>query len=113
MFGDNLPAYGFYLRHVKNISLQQIQFNISGEEHRPALHIEDAENISINTCKIKIPANNQPVVRIIDTKGLLLSNLYDTQSPIPLLLETDGKNTGKIRIMNQEGGKGDNLVKSK
>ena len=113
MFGDNLPAYGFYLRHVKNISLQQIQFNISGEEHRPALHIEDAENISVNHCKIKIPANNQPVVRIIDTKGLLLSNLYDTQNPIPFLLETNGININKIRIVNQEGEKGDNLVKNK
>jgi Glycosyl hydrolases family 28 len=109
MFGDNLPAYGFYLRHVKNISLQQIQFNISGEEHRPALHIEDAENISIMNCKIKTPSNNQPVLKLIDVNGLLVSNIYDIL-PIPLLFSASGKNTARIRIINQDGEKNKYLL---
>jgi polygalacturonase len=109
MFGDNLPAYGFYLRHVKNISLQQIQLNVTGEEHRPAFHVEDAENISITNCKIKTPSNNQPAIKLIDVNGLLVSNMYDIL-PIPLLFSASGRSTDKIRIINQDGGKNNYLL---
>jgi polygalacturonase len=113
MFGDNLPAYGFYLRHVKNIAIQNTQFNCVGDEHRPAFHIEDAENISIGNCKVKIPANKQAVVKIIDTRGLLLSNVYEGQTAIPFLLEAQGATTKNVRISNQFGKKSQNLIDKK
>jgi hypothetical protein len=99
MFGDNLPAYGFYLRHVKNISLQQIQFHITGEEHRPAFHIEDAANIQIRDCKIVTPKNKQAIINALDVNGLYVSNIFDTQ-PIPLLFRVSGAKSGNIKVAN-------------
>jgi hypothetical protein len=100
MFGDNLPAYGFYLRHVNNISFQQIQFHISGKEDRPAFHLEDASNISIVNAKVAVPANNQPIINAIDTNGLYVSNVFDTK-PIPLLLQVSGSKSGNFKVADQ------------
>jgi len=111
MFGPVLPASGFYLRHVKNITLQNIQFNSSGKDNRPVFHIEDAENTNLLNCKINIPIKNQPVVNAINANGLTISNLYDT-APIPLLLLVSGKNSNGIRITNQEGKKNNYLLGS-
>jgi polygalacturonase len=100
MFGDNLPAYGFYLRHVKNISFNQIQFHISGKEDRPAFHIEDASNISIINAKVETPANNQPIINAIDVNGLYVSNVFDTK-PIPLLFQVSGSKSANIKAEGQ------------
>jgi hypothetical protein len=99
MFGDNLPAYGFYLRHVKNIYFNNIQFTLQGKDNRPAFHIEDAANVQIRDCKIEIPNNKQPVLNVVDVNGLYVSNVFDTQ-PIPLFFHVSGTKSGRIKVAN-------------
>ncbi len=99
MFGDVLPAYGFYLRHVQNIYFNNIHFTLQGKDNRPAFHIEDAANISIRDCKVEIPENNQPVINALDVNGLYVSNVFDTQ-PIPLLLRVSGAKSSHIKMAN-------------
>jgi Glycosyl hydrolases family 28 len=100
MFGDNLPAYGFYLRHVQNIYFNNIQFALQGKDHRPAFHIEDAANIQIRDCKVVIPENKQPVLNIIDVNSLYVFNVFDTK-PIPLLFHVSGTKSGRIKVANE------------
>lgn len=100
MFGDNLPAYGFYLRHVQNIYFNNIQFTLQGKDNRPAFHIEDAANIQIRDCKVAIPENKQPVLNVIDVNGLYVSNIFDTK-PIPLLFHVSGTKSGRIKVANE------------
>jgi polygalacturonase len=104
MFGDNLPAYGFYLRHVKNIAMHQVQFHINGEEHRPAFHIEDAENIAISDCKIKVPSKKLAAIKLVDVNGMTISNMFDPAMDIPLLIDATGNKTNRIRLINQLSG---------
>ncbi len=40
MFGT-LPAYGFYVRHVRGLKMAAIQVSFAGDEARPALVLED------------------------------------------------------------------------
>lgn len=47
MFGNSLPAYGLYVRHARNICLDNVQFNLSNPDYRPALLFEDAQKITI------------------------------------------------------------------
>lgn len=44
MFGE-LPAWGFYLRHVRNITLKNVQLSLAEEDFRPAIVEEDVENM--------------------------------------------------------------------
>lgn len=52
-FGPSLPAYGFFIRHVKNISLSDIQFNRLGSDLRYPMVIEDTHYCTINDLSIK------------------------------------------------------------
>jgi hypothetical protein len=40
-FGPALPAYGFYIRHVKNITLSGIQLNMLGQDKRRPVVMDD------------------------------------------------------------------------
>jgi polygalacturonase len=44
MFGNRLPAYGLYLRHVRNIDLQHVKFYLLSADERPAVYQSDVEN---------------------------------------------------------------------
>ncbi|MBE6269819.1 MAG: glycoside hydrolase family 28 protein [Prevotella ruminicola] len=44
MFGE-LPAWGFYLRHIRNITLKNVQLSLAEEDFRPAIVEEDVENM--------------------------------------------------------------------
>ena len=42
MFGE-LPAWGFYLRHVRDITFKNVQLSVADDEFRPAIVEEDVE----------------------------------------------------------------------
>jgi hypothetical protein len=42
MFGV-LPAYGFYIRHAKNVELNNIEVSYLKEDQRPAFVLEDVK----------------------------------------------------------------------
>jgi hypothetical protein len=44
MFGE-LPAWGFYLRHVRNITLKNVQLSLADDDFRPAIVEDDVENM--------------------------------------------------------------------
>ena len=43
MFGE-LPAYGFYLRHVDNITFKNVRMKLKEADYRPAIVMDDVEN---------------------------------------------------------------------
>ena len=47
MFGLKLPAYGFYIRHAKNITFDNVDFQLHTSDVRPAYVLEDVRTISI------------------------------------------------------------------
>ncbi|MCG6186033.1 glycoside hydrolase family 28 protein [Maribellus maritimus] len=47
MFGDILPASGFFVRHVKNITFNNVQLFIKGDNVRPAFILNDVKDAQI------------------------------------------------------------------
>ncbi|MBD2754366.1 glycoside hydrolase family 28 protein [Spirosoma validum] len=60
MFG-RLPAYGFYIRHGKNIVLDNLSLDYADEENRPAIVADDVDALEINQLKAK-PSPNVPAL---------------------------------------------------
>ena len=58
MFGLTLPAYGFYVRHAKNIFLDNIQFQLKAPDARPALWFDDAQEVTVNYLRATPPTGN-------------------------------------------------------
>ena len=46
MFGE-LPAWGFYLRHVRSILLKNVQLSLMDEDYRPSIVDVDVEGLVI------------------------------------------------------------------
>jgi hypothetical protein len=66
MFGD-MPSQGFYLRHVKNVYLRDIEVASLSEDARPAIIMQNVEGADL--FHIKTPAN-APVLQLHDSKDV-------------------------------------------
>jgi polygalacturonase len=66
MFGD-MPSQGFYLRHVKNVTLSDIEIASLSPDARPALILQSVEGADL--FHIKIPAD-APVLEMHDCKDV-------------------------------------------
>jgi len=44
-FFKTLPAYGLYSRHVKKLKIENVSFNVTSEDQREAIYIEDTQKI--------------------------------------------------------------------
>ena len=50
MFGD-MPAYGFYCRHVRGLEFHNVKVSFAGKDLRPALIREDVEGLELDSFK--------------------------------------------------------------
>ena len=51
MFGE-LPSWGFYLRHIRNIKLKDVQLKLVDEDFRPAIVDEDVEGMTTDRIQL-------------------------------------------------------------
>ena len=51
MFGE-LPSWGLYLRHIRNIKLKDIQLKLVDEDFRPAIVDEDVEGLTTDRIQL-------------------------------------------------------------
>lgn len=47
-FGEVIPASGFFVRHIKNISFNDVQIHLNAENHRPVFIFDDVKNAVIS-----------------------------------------------------------------
>ncbi|MDO8542068.1 MAG: glycoside hydrolase family 28 protein [Opitutaceae bacterium] len=48
MFGGTLPAYGFYVRHARNVVFENVQLRFVADDHRPAIMCDDVDGLRIS-----------------------------------------------------------------
>ncbi len=49
-FGD-MPAYGFFIRHAKNIELNHVELKLENDDFRPAIILDDVNGANLNYVK--------------------------------------------------------------
>jgi len=70
-----IPAYSWYLRHVKNISFINCEFPFEKPDGRPAFVIDDASNILIDNTILPMGTENSSRVSVRgETKNLTIKN---------------------------------------
>ena len=67
MFGI-LPSYGMYIRHAKNITMNNIRYDFTDEENRSVIVCQDVENISINGLQAESSSNAAPFIKLANTR---------------------------------------------
>ena len=48
-----IPAYAWYLRHVRNVRFLNCRFGFEKNDDRPALVIDDGENVTLEQCDLR------------------------------------------------------------
>ena len=61
-----MPAYGFFIRHAKNIALNNVEIRYTGSEIRPPFYVEDVDGFELRNVK------PQPVK---DAKRVVMKNV--------------------------------------
>ena len=59
MFGE-LPAWGFYVRHVEGLEMKNIKLNIKEDDYRAAMIFDDVRKLKL--VDLKIPSSKIPVI---------------------------------------------------
>ncbi|MFT3752276.1 MAG: glycosyl hydrolase family 28 protein [Paludibacter sp.] len=73
MFGE-LPAWGFYVRHVEGIQFKNVQVSYKNDDFRPAMTFDDVKGLALN--HVDIPtANELPVIVLHNVKNQSIEQL--------------------------------------
>jgi hypothetical protein len=67
------PAYGFYIRHAKNIELNDVTIHLLGTETRPALLLTDVDGASLRNVSAD-KAGAAPLLVLKAVRGLKVSD---------------------------------------
>ncbi len=94
-----MPAYGFFVRHAKNIEMNNVSISFLGTETRPAVILEDVQKISFNNFKAQT-TDGVPVIiqrKVDDLKispdSSVPKNKIRKESPLPAIPDPPPTNT--------------------
>ena len=99
-FGLIMPAYGLFVRHVKNITLDNIQFNLTSQDLRHAVVVEDADNIQINRVISSEHTGKASYLKLKDVRNAMVSGFTSTK-PLQTFLKLEG-NSSRIKLINND-----------
>jgi polygalacturonase len=100
MFGHYLPAYGFFIRHVEGLKMQNINLSLSRPDARSVIRMDDVSDIKISNFKADNPSSNVPIIEIIEGKDILISESYGWKKhPVFISISENSKN---IKLINND-----------
>ena len=73
---NNLPAYGLYIRHAENISVNNMMIGTDSADVRVPIMVEDVSGLKITGTSLASPVNNKPFVVAKSMKN------YDIGKPL-------------------------------
>ena len=101
MFGT-LPASAFYIRHAKNIDLNQIHLYYDNTDTRTAIICDDVKNLQLH--RVSASANCQPnyMLNLINCSNATVSECINN-AKINTLVKLEGTDSKEVRVYNNHG----------
>jgi hypothetical protein len=72
MFGYSLPAYGLYIRHATQITLQNVVLGFSAADVRPAIVVDDVNGITGKGLTLQPPSSGGSAVKVTGSTNVSL-----------------------------------------
>lgn len=95
MFDSNLPAYGFYVRHVKNITFDNVQFRLSKPDVRSAFVLDDVHDGFLSDLRTSGTSSLMPFIQVLSSSQIFVERPVN-QKKIAGFLKANGKNNSQI-----------------
>ena len=74
MFGD-IPAYGFFIRHVRGLQLENIKIEHVKEDKRPAFVCDDVKNVDLRNIKLQ-KTHGIPLFAVKNVEGFRIASSW-------------------------------------
>jgi len=103
MFGT-LPAYGFYCRHVKGLTLRNVSLATAEPDGRHALFLDDAQEVLLDRFVAKAWPDAAPLLRLTESREITIRNSA-FQVPGGTLLRVEGPGSRRIVLEGNDLGK--------
>jgi polygalacturonase len=101
MFGPSLPAYGLYVRHVKNLVVEDFRFNLTAPDARPAVLLDDCHDVRLTGFDVAAPSHDQPLFRLIQSSNVTLSG-YQSVAPVTKFVQVEGNASSAIKLTGND-----------
>jgi hypothetical protein len=101
MFGTTLPAYGMFVRHAQNITLDNVQLLLQSPDGRPALYFEDVHNLNVNNLQASSPKSTNPLIWIKQVKGAWITS-FKSNEPLNFFIQAHGNENERINLFNND-----------
>jgi hypothetical protein len=85
-----MPAYGLYARNARGITLQNVRFQVSTPDLRPAMILDHTEDVAINGFSVQGNPEAESVLRFIDSRQALLTATR-VLTPSSVFLQIEGE----------------------
>jgi len=95
-----LPSYGAYIRHAKGITFNNVRFKLADQDFRPAIVTEDVENLELCHVSAEIDKETESIVRIVDTRNVLINNCRSLSEANAFLKIEGGKSSDILMLSN-------------
>jgi Glycosyl hydrolases family 28 len=92
-----MPAYGFYARNSRGLTLQNVRLQVSSPEMRPAVIFDHVEDVAVNGLSVQANPAAESALRCIDSKQILLTAAR-LLSPAAVFLQLEGAGNEDIKI---------------
>ena len=102
MFGTTLPAYGLYVRHVRNLTIENFQCFLLQPDSRPAFVFDNVHNLWLNNFQASPPSGNFALIRLIESSDIYISGFRAPQTTIPLFLQATGEQCTNISMVRND-----------
>jgi len=88
----NLPAYGFFIRHVDGITFRDVTFSYNEEDHRPAMLFNDVQNLKLLNVDAEIAYDAKGQIVLQNTRDVFVNGCSPKSTNVFLSLEQNSKN---------------------
>jgi len=92
-----MPAYGFYARNSRGLTLQNVRFQVSSPEMRPAVIFDHVEDVAVNGLSVQANPAAESALRIINSKQVLLT-ASRLLSSVAVFLQLEGAENENIKM---------------
>ena len=92
-----MPAYGFYARNARALTLMNIRLETATPDLRPAVILDHVNDVSISSLSAQADANAESALRFIDTRDVLITapRLLSTAN---VFLQVEGSDSSDILV---------------
>lgn len=97
MYGDVYPSSGFYIRHAKNISFENVSLKLKSRDCRSNIVLDDVQDVRFNGLVMDAPSCDVAAVKAVNAKDVYFNDIRFTSS-FKKLLKLEGGNKHEIHL---------------